>query len=240
MPDEFNKAQFSKGANYGFTEDEVHDDKMGDSNITYLGTNSNTFYKSVPTSQQTRSQEKFERLYRSVFVAIERRPEDPRVARSELVYITEKIYKEVLKGDTAAYPTIRLLLKQLYALAPDVFQVCVTILTNPHSELPLELMTMVQGVKDECEPASQINMPLASYLERELTAHQVPPDESNQMRADLTELQTAVNSGNVQPIRQLLVELTSALPGMKQPLRSWLVDSSDVPTAVKVFARNYL
>lgn len=173
-------------------------------------------------------------------MAIDRRPEDPKVARSELVYITEKIYKEVLKGDTAAYATIRLLLKQLYALAPDVFQVCVTILTNPHSELPLELMTVVQEVKDGCEPAVQINMPLTSYLEKELSTHQLPPEESNRMRDDLMELQTAVHSGNVQPIRQLLVDLTSALPGMRQPLRSWLVDSSDVPTAVRVFARNYL
>jgi hypothetical protein len=116
----------------------------------------------------------------------------------------------------------------------------VTILTNPHSELSPELIAMVQEVKDGCEPTGQINMPLASYLEKELTTHQLPPAESNRMRADLTQLQTAVDSGNVQPIRQLLVELTSALPGMRQPLRSWLVDSSDVPTAVKVFARNYL
>ncbi|MFZ0549023.1 MAG: hypothetical protein WAM60_26490 [Candidatus Promineifilaceae bacterium] len=239
MSNDFNKYLHSNS--YGYTEDEVHDENTGDTNITYLGSNTASFYKSVnQNGHQAKSQEKFERLYRSVYIAIERRPEDPKVSRSELVFITEKIYREVITGDPASFSQIGRLLKQLDALAPDVFQVCITVLTNPNSDLSPQLVAMVQEIKDGCEPTSQINMPLTSYLEKELTTHQLPPDQSNQMRSDLTQLQTAVDSGNVQPVRQLLVDLTSALPGLRQPLRTWLVDSTEVPTAIKVFARNYL
>jgi hypothetical protein len=83
-------------------------------------------------------------------------------------------------------------------------------------------------------------MPLNSYLEKELMIRGLPPEKSAEMRADLNSLQSAVNDGNVRPVRQLLDELIQELPGMRQPLRHWLIESAEIPAAIKVFARKYL
>lgn len=235
-------SQLGNNYSYGYKKDEVHDETVGGNNSTITYNNSkNIFFQSAAVdTQQARGLDRLERFYRSVFLAINMRPEDPQVTKDELNFIAENIYKEVLRNDPAAFPQLRRWLQQLYALAPDVFQVCVTILTSFKNELAPEVIREVERVRDDCQPTVQTNMPLNAYLERELTEHHLTPDESNKMREELTQLQLEVNNGNVQPVRQLLLDLTNALPGMRQPLRNWLVESTEVPTAIKVFARNYL
>jgi hypothetical protein len=226
---------------YGFTGDQIHDEKMEDSQISYIAGDSQIYAKGIVfDTQQTKSQGKFERFYRSVYIAIERRPPDPNVEKEELVYIVENIYNEALSGSPSGFPLLRRWLKQLFSLAPDVFQVCTTILSNPSSGLSAEIISLVEEVKRDCEPVGQMTMPLNSYLEKELMDLGVPPEKSAEMRADLNDLQSAVNAGNVRPVRQLLDELIQELPGMRQPLRHWLVESAEIPAAIKVFARKYL
>jgi hypothetical protein len=184
--------------------------------------------------------EQFDRLYRSVYLAIERRPEDPRVKKGELHFITENIYRELLQESTASLGLVGQWLRQLHSLAPDVYLSTVSVLTNPANGLSNETRAEIERIRRECEPAVEMVMPIHAYLENELTANQKSSAVSEQMRGELEELQQAVHEGNVRPVRQLLVDLTSELPGMKLPLRHWLVDSNSIPTAIKVFARNYL
>lgn len=230
---------------YGYTGDQIHDENMEDSQLTYVAGTSKIYSKGidfVDIQQQANGQGKFERFYRSVFIAVERRPIDPNVEKEELFFLVETIYEQVMKlnGYDSGFDQLGRSLKQLFSLAPDVFQVCVTILSNPSSELSPALVSYVEQVRKDYEPGAQTNMPLNSYLEKELVNHQLPPDKSEEMRADLHELQAAVNVGNVRPVRQLIDELITELPGMRMPLRNWLVESAEIPAAIKVFARKYL
>lgn len=228
---------------YGNTGDQIHDENMEDSQLTYVVGNSKIYSKGIDFAiQQTNGQSKFERFYRSVYIAVERRPTDPNVEKEELFFLVDTIYNQVLKleGFTSGFDQLGRSLKQLFSLAPDVFQVCVTILSNPSSDLSPALVSYVEQVREDCEPGAQMNMPINSYLEMELMDHQLPPDKSDEMRADLNELQAAVNVGNVRPVRQLIDELIAELPGMRMPLRNWLVESAEIPAAIKVFARKYL
>ncbi len=226
---------------YGYTGDQIHDESEEDSQITFIVGDTNFHTKGVAfETQQMREQDRFERFYRSVFIAIERRPTDPNVEKEELNFIAENIFKEALINNPDSYRRLRRWLKQLFSLAPDVFQVCITILKNPSNGLSSEIMSLAEEVRKECEPTDQMAMPLNTYLEKELMDHALPPAESERMRNDLNDLQVAVTAGNVRPVRQLLDDLLTELPGMRQPLRNWLAESADVPAAIKVFARKYL
>lgn len=234
----------SNNFDYYYSKDEVHSDYAGSDK--YYGKVSTSKSISLSSGVQTDGQinmlDTFDRFYRSVYTAIERRADDPQVAREELVYIADNIYNEILRDDPETFPHIHRLLKQLYAIAPDVYLICVTVLTSPMSEFSLSpaLITLVKSVRESLEAGDQLEMQLNDYLERELIEHPMPPEQSAKMREELVELQSAVTNGNVQPVRQILHDLTNTLPGMRLPLRSWLVESNDVPTAIKVFARNYL
>jgi hypothetical protein len=236
------KSQTDSSIHYNNSQNEVHSDIIGGDKVygNVSASKGISFTKSVMNETQNGGQEKFDRLYRSVFMAIEKRPEDPQVKKSELHWIAESIYKELLHEGTASYPQIRLWLRQLNSLAPDVFQTCIAILTSPVSGLSVETVAVAEEVSRDCKPTAEMNMPINVYLENELTERKLSATQSQQMRVELEQLQQAVNEGNVRPIRQLLVDLTQGLPGMRQPLRSWLVETAGVPTAIKVFARNYL
>lgn len=237
-----NDSKLDSSIHYVYAQNEVHSDIIGGDKVYGDGSIS----KSIPVKKgamnesQYGSQERFERLYRSVFTRIERRPEDPQVKKEELHFIAESIYKELTHESTANYPQLRMWLKQLNSLAPDVYQTCIAVLTSPGNGLSDETKEFVEEVRQECKPATEMNMPINVYLENEISEHNLSSTESERMRVELEELQEAVQAGNVQPVRKLLVDLTRGLPGMKQPLRHWLVDSAGVPTAIKVFARNYL
>lgn len=227
--------------NFNNMGDQLHDEEIEiylEGQLYSKGINFNNI------QQQTLERDKFERFYRSVFIAVERRPEDPNVEKEQLFFMVERIYEIVmnLNGFSKDFDFLGRSLKQLFSLAPDVFQVCVTILTNPSSELDPELVQYVEKVRQECMPMTNAasDMPIHTYLEKELMNHHLPLDKSNEMREDLEELQAAVNDGNVRPVRKLLDELLGELPGMRQPLRHWLVESAEVPPTIKVFARKYL
>jgi hypothetical protein len=226
---------------YGYTGDQIHDESIEDSQLSYVAGNNGIYSKGIHfNSQQTKGQERFERIFRSVYIAVERRPNDPNVEKEELVFLVNNIYQGAMEGNAVDSAILYRWLKQLYSLAPDVFQVCVTILSNPSSDLSSRVLQVVQEVKREAEPVGEMTMPLNSYLEKELMIRGLPPEKSAEMRADLNSLQSAVNDGNVRPVRQLLDELIQELPGMRQPLRHWLIESAEIPAAIKVFARKYL
>jgi hypothetical protein len=243
MSNNNDNSQIPGNFSYNQSHTQLHGDIIGGDKVYGdIGNN-----RSVPASkgilseaQAPGSQEQFDRLYRSVFLAIERRPEDPQVRRGELSFIAENIHREFLHESTANLPQVRLWLKQLYSLAPDVFQTIVAVLTAPGNGLSEQTRKEVESVRKECEPVIEMTMPIHVYLENELTTKNLPPSKSEQMRVELQELQEAVHEGNVQPMRRLLGDLTQELPGMKLPLRHWLVESAGIPPAIKVFARNYL
>lgn len=229
--------------NFDYSQNQLHGDIIGGDKVYGDVTNSKIFPVSkgiLSDNAFGSSQENFERMYRSVFLAIENRPEDPQVKKGELRHIAENVYKELLYEPTANLDNVRQWLKQLNSLAPDVYQTSIAVLTNPNNGLSEATRSNLESLRDECLPTTEMAMSINAYLENELTANQASSAVSEQMRGELQELQQAVDDGNVKPIRQILVDLTSALPGMKQPLRNWLVDSTGIPTAIKVFARNYL
>lgn len=242
MSNDDNNSQSNNNYDYYFSKDEVHSDYVGsDKYYDKVSTSKSiSLSQSAQNDSQTGGLNLFERLYRSVYIAIERRAPDPQVAKDELIYIADNIYNEVLQDDPETYPHIRRLLRQLYAIAPDVYLICVTTLTSPMSQLSPGIVALGIDIRQSLETSGQTDMKLNEYLERELSEHHLTPDQSKKMREELNELQSAVTNGNVQPVRQLLSDLTNALPGMRLPLRSWLVESTEVPTAIKVFARNYL
>jgi hypothetical protein len=229
--------------NYHYSQNQLHGDIIGGDKVYGDVTNSKIFPVSKGILSEAAyggSQENFERMYRSVFLAIEKRPEDSRVKKGELNHIADNIYKELLQESTANLSSVRQWLKQLNSLAPDVYQTSIAVLTNPSNGLSEATRANLDSLREECQPIEEMTMPINAYLENELTTNQKSSAVSQQMRGELEELQHAVTEGNVKPVRQILVDMTNELPGMKLPLRHWLVDSNGIPTAIKVFARNYL
>ncbi len=241
MPNNNDNSQNATKIRYTYSQNQLHGDFIsGDKVYGNDNTSKNMpMSKGILSESSYGGQEQFDRLYRTVFLAIERRPEDPHIKKGELQFIAESIYRELMHESTANIPHIRQWLKQLNSLAPDVFQTATAVLTSKENGLAEQTRNEIQKVRDDCQPTSEMEMPIQVYLENELAAQNAPPEFSDRMRGELEELEQAVHDGNVRPVRQILGDLVQ-MNGMIQPLRHWLVDSAGIPTAIKVFARNYL
>lgn len=239
MSDKNNKSQMTVGSENDYS---LHGDIIGGDKVYSDSTSSKILplSKGILIESSNSNREQLDRLYRSVFLAIEKRPEDGRVKKGELHFIAENILAELWHEGSANLDLVGQWLKQLNSLALDVYQTAIAVLINPNNGLSEPTRFEIDKIRQECEPTTEMTMPINVYLENEINANHVSPAVSAQMRGELEELQHAVYEGNIKPVRQLLVDLTTALPGMRLPLRHWLVDSTGIPTAIKVFARNYL
>jgi hypothetical protein len=239
-----NKDQYNNDTWYGDKENQVHGNIIGGEkvNLSKIGSSSSIVIGRGTQSyiQQGKNLEFFEYSYESVYEAIKARPEEPNLQKDSLEFLARQLHNELVQDGLPDHTRINRLLKQLSSLAPDIFERATTVLLDDNAGLSPEIHHLVERIREDCRPDIQTNKPIDEYLEKELTIHNLTPDKSKQMREDLNQLRLAVDSGNIPPVRQLLYELTHELPGMKRPLRHWLVESPATSPAIKILARNYL
>jgi hypothetical protein len=85
------------------------------------------------TSQQGLSGTELSQLFQSIYRQIRERPPNSHVDREELVELVQRIERETARGKQADHGKLRRWLGNLGSLAPDIFELLVTLLhSNAH------------------------------------------------------------------------------------------------------------
>ena len=117
-------------------EQSVHGDFVGGDKVVFSdlgGSSSVAIGRGAQSSilqQNMRSPDLVE-LFRSIYLSIQLRPDEPGIGKSELVELVQHIQEEAAKGDQANSQWLERWLKQLEQYASDVFQQTVEVLASP-------------------------------------------------------------------------------------------------------------
>ena len=173
--------------------------------------------------QQNVMQPDLVELFRSIYLSIQLRSEEPGIGKDELVELVQHIQDEVLKGDQANSQRLERWLRQLEQVACDVFQQTVEVLTSP-AVTSISIHQMVIQFGSEGEKAS---LPGVDEIKQRLENGPWSADEKAQLVGKLELIQNEILLGekaNLGEIAHALEELVAADPSLRQPLTAWLMD----------------
>lgn len=127
-----------------FTGDKI---TTGDSSAVVTGHGS----EATVNSEVEGSGEEIAKLFAEIYKKIEARPVDPDVDKEEIKSTVEKIEAEAAKGKEANKKKVGRWLRNLLAMAPDIFKVTATSLTSPVAGLGEAFRLIVEKAKKEAE-----------------------------------------------------------------------------------------
>jgi hypothetical protein len=90
-------------------------------------------------------------LFDGIYRSIDKRPEDPDVDKEELIENVQRIQNETNKGEQANPNRISRWLRNLAAMAPDIFDVTVAALTSPTAGVAAVIRKVAQKAKADAQ-----------------------------------------------------------------------------------------
>jgi hypothetical protein len=225
-------------------EQSLHADFIGSDKIVFgdLGGSSGVAIgrgaQSSILQQSMRSPDLLE-LFRSIYLSIQLRPDEPGIGKDELVQLVQRIQDEALKGDQANSQRLERWLKQLEQYASDVFQQTVEVLSSP----VVTSVSVRQLVIQFGNPVEKAALPGADEIKQRLENGLWSPDDKRHLIEKLEVIHNETQSGdkaNLGEIAYALDQLIAADPGLRQPLAAWLVDSEPMPRPVRIIAKKML
>jgi hypothetical protein len=226
-------------------EQSVHGDFVGGDKIVFsdLGGSSGVAIgrgaQSSILQQQAVRQPDLVELFRSVYLSIQLRPDEPGIGKDELVELVQHIQDEALKGDQANSQRLERWLKQLEQVASDVFQQTVELLASP-SVTSLSIHQLVIQFGSEVEKAA---LPGADAIKQRLENGPWSADEKAQLVEKLELIRNELRMGDKADLGEVayaLEQLVAADPDLRQPLAAWLVDTEAAPRPVRIIAKKML
>jgi len=190
-------------------------------------------------SQQNIRQPDLGELFRSIYLSIQLRPDEPGIGKDELVQLVQHVQDEVLKGDQANSQRLERWLRQLEQVASDVFQQTVEVLASP-AVTSVSIHQMVIQFGGEVEKAIP---PGADEIKQRLEESPRSADEKARLVERLELIHNEILLGekaNLGEIAYALEQLVAADPNLRQPLAAWLVDSEAIPRPVRIIAKKML
>jgi hypothetical protein len=226
-------------------EQSVHGDFAGGDKIVLsdLGGSSGVAIgrgaQSSIVQQQSARQPDLVELFRSIYLRIQLRPDEPGIGKDELVQLVQHIQDEVLKGDQANSQRLERWLKQLEQVASDVFQQTVEVLASPD----VTSVSIHQLVIQFGSGVEKGALPSVDEIKQRLDNGPWSAEEKGQLVEKLELIQNEVRSGdkaNLGEVTYALEQLVAADPGLRRPMAAWLVDSEATPRPVRIIAKKML
>ena len=189
--------------------------------------------------QQNIRQPDLVELFRSVYLSIQLRPDEPGIGKDELAQLVQHVQDEVLKGDQANSQRLERWLRQLEQVASDVFQQTVEVLASP-VVTSVSIHQMVIQFGGDVEKAA---LPGVDEIKQRLENGPWSADEKAHLVERLESIHNEMLLGekaNLGEIAYALEQLVAADPGLRQPLAAWLVDSEAIPRPVRIIAKKML
>ncbi len=225
-------------------EQSLHGDFVGGDKVVFgdLGGSSGVAIgrgaQSSILQQSMRSPDLVE-LFRSIYLSIQLRPDEPGIGKDELVQLVQRIQDEVLKGDQANGQRLERWLKQLEQYASDVFQQTVEVLTSPL----VASVSIRQLVIQFGNTAEKTALPGVDEIKQQLENGPWSPEDRTHLIEKLEVIHNETQAGdkaNLGEIAYALDQLVAADPTLRQPLAAWLVDSEAMPRPVRIIAKKML
>lgn len=88
-------------------------------------------------------------FFAEVYTKIQNRPEDTNVDKEEITQTVEKIEGEINKDEEANSSKIQRWLNNLGKMAPDIFDVVVSFLSNPQAGITTVIQKIAKKAKEE-------------------------------------------------------------------------------------------
>ena len=88
-------------------------------------------------------------LFSAIYQKIESRPPDPLVEKEEIIDRVKRIENEVANGEKAEPGKVERWLRNLAAMAPDIFDVTVAAITGPAAGIYMAIRKIAQKVREE-------------------------------------------------------------------------------------------
>ena len=92
-------------------------------------------------------------IFSVIYQKIESRPLDPLVEKEEITDRVKRIENEVAAGEKAEPAKIERWLRNLAAMAPDIFDVTVAAITGPAAGIYMAIRKIAQRVREETQGA---------------------------------------------------------------------------------------
>ncbi|OAN45149.1 peptidase C14 [Chloroflexus islandicus] len=127
--------------------DYVAGDKITTGNISGTGIAIGSHAQAIV--QQSSDHAAFARAFAAIYAAIKARPEDPNVDKTEMSDTVKKIEQEALKRDQANEHKLTRWLRNLAAMADDIFEVTVAALTGPQAAFATVARKVAEKVRKE-------------------------------------------------------------------------------------------
>jgi hypothetical protein len=226
-------------------EQSVHGDFVGGDKIVFsdLGGSSSVAIgrgaqSSILQQQNMRSPDVVE-LFRSIYLSIQLRPDEPGIGKDELVQLVQHIQDEVAKGDQANSQRLERWLKQLEQYASDVFQQTVEVLASPMVN-SISIHQLLIQFDSEVE---KVALPGVDEIKQRLENGPWPADAKAQLVDKVELIHNEIQTGDKADLGEVayaIEQLVAADPGLRQPLAAWLVDSESIPRPVRIIAKKML
>jgi len=225
-------------------EQSVHGDFVGGDKIVIGdlgGSSSVAIGRGAQSSimQQNVRQPDLVELFRSIYLSIQLRPDEPGIGKDELVQLVQHIQDEVMKGDRANSQRLERWLRQLEQYASDVFQQTVEVLSSP-VVTSVSIHQLVIQFGNEPEKASP---PGADAIKQRLENGPWTADAKAHLVQELELVHNELRMGDKADLGEVtyaLEQLVAADPDLRQPLAAWLIDSEATPRPVRIIAKKML
>ncbi len=226
-------------------EQSVHGDFAGSDKIVFgdLGGSSGVAIgrgaqSSIMQQQSSRPPDLTE-LFRSIYLSIQLRRDEPGIGKDELVQLVQHIQDEVFKGDQANSQRLERWLRQLDQVASDVFQQTVEVLASPVVTTVSIHQLAIQFGSEEQKAA----LPGADEIKQQLETSPLPADTKAKLVEKLDLVNNEVLLGDKADLGEVayaLEQLVTADPSLRQPLAAWLVDLEAASRPVRIIAKKML